>query len=175
MIHPEPRGLYRLPEGSWCQAYEGFHVILRAGGHLEVTVIQGPPPPGEAAVEGHAELPAGYELSLSGNKKGFLLKRLSSDRSSLAAGIDEYTAETDGSGSITRLAESGTLNAGHIWGTGERFHAVDQKNSASSGAVVGFGVVGDGFTPSSLIFAGGAAVALLTFIVLFFIHRESRH
>ena len=46
--------------------------------------------------------------------------------------------------------------------------------SASSGAVVGFGVVGDGFTPSSLIFAGGAAVALLTFVVLFFIRRESR-
>ena len=31
--------------------------------------------------------------------------------------------------------------------------------SASSGAMAGFGVVGDGFTPSSLIFAGGAAVA----------------
>ncbi len=46
--------------------------------------------------------------------------------------------------------------------------------SASSGAVVGFGVVGDGFTPSSLIFAGGAAVALLTFVVLYFIHRESK-
>ena len=46
--------------------------------------------------------------------------------------------------------------------------------SASSGAVVGFGVVGDGFTPSSLIFAGGAAVALLTFVVLYFIRRESR-
>ena len=46
--------------------------------------------------------------------------------------------------------------------------------SASSGAIVGFGVVGDGFTPSSLIFAGGAAVALLTFIVLYFIRREER-
>lgn len=43
--------------------------------------------------------------------------------------------------------------------------------SASSGAVVGFGVVGDGFTPSSLIFAGGAAVALLTFVVLWFVRR----
>lgn len=46
--------------------------------------------------------------------------------------------------------------------------------SASSGAVVGFGVVGDGFTPSSLIFAGGAAVALLTFIVLYAIRRLER-
>ena len=45
--------------------------------------------------------------------------------------------------------------------------------SASSG-VVGFGVVGDGFAPSSLIFAAGAAVALLTFVVLYFIRREER-
>ena len=44
--------------------------------------------------------------------------------------------------------------------------------SASSGAVAGFGVVGDGFTPSSLIFAGGAVVALLTFVVLFAIRRR---
>ena len=43
--------------------------------------------------------------------------------------------------------------------------------SASSGAVVGFGVVGDGYTPSSLIFAGGALVSLLTFVVLYFIRK----
>jgi MFS family permease len=47
--------------------------------------------------------------------------------------------------------------------------------SASSGAMAGFGVVGDGFTPSSLIFAGGAAVALLTFIVLAAIRRLEKH
>ena len=46
--------------------------------------------------------------------------------------------------------------------------------SASSDAMAGFGVVGDGFTPSSLIFAGGALVALLTFIVLHLIRREER-
>ena len=46
--------------------------------------------------------------------------------------------------------------------------------STSSGAMVGFGVVGDGFTPSSLIFAGGACVALLTFVVLALIRRLER-
>ncbi len=46
--------------------------------------------------------------------------------------------------------------------------------SASSGAVAGFGVVGDGFTPSSLIFAGGAAVSLLTFAVLALVRRRER-
>ncbi len=43
--------------------------------------------------------------------------------------------------------------------------------SASSG-VVGLGVVGDSFTPSSLIFLGGAVCALLTFVVLFFIRKH---
>ena len=45
---------------------------------------------------------------------------------------------------------------------------------ASGEALTNRGVVGDGFTPSSLIFAGGAAVALLTFVVLFLIRREER-
>ena len=43
--------------------------------------------------------------------------------------------------------------------------------SASSG-VVGLGVVGDDFTPSSLVFATGAAVSLLTFLVTWLIRRE---
>lgn len=45
--------------------------------------------------------------------------------------------------------------------------------SATSDSI-GFGVVGDGFTPSSLIFLGGALVALLTFIVIALIHRQKR-
>lgn len=43
--------------------------------------------------------------------------------------------------------------------------------SASSGAIAGFGVVGDGFTPSSLIFLGGAFVGALTFAVLLVMAR----
>lgn len=45
--------------------------------------------------------------------------------------------------------------------------------SASSG-MMGFGVVGDGFTPSSLVFLGGAVVALLTFAVLLVVRRAER-
>ena len=39
---------------------------------------------------------------------------------------------------------------------------------------IGFGVVGDGFTPSSLIFLGGALVALLTFVVLLLIKKHKK-
>ena len=45
--------------------------------------------------------------------------------------------------------------------------------SASSG-VIGVGVVGDDFTPSSLIFIAGAAVSLLTFVVTWPIRKEER-
>jgi MFS family permease len=46
--------------------------------------------------------------------------------------------------------------------------------SSSSGAVEGFGVVGDGFTPSSLIFIAGAAVSLFTSVVTWLIRKEER-
>lgn len=45
---------------------------------------------------------------------------------------------------------------------------------SASSAGMGFGVVGDGFTPSSLIFIGGAIVALFTFAVLFAIKKLKR-
>ena len=46
--------------------------------------------------------------------------------------------------------------------------------SASPGSDLAFGVVGDGFTPSSLIFLGGAIVALFTFIVIAVIARSKK-
>lgn len=44
--------------------------------------------------------------------------------------------------------------------------------SASGGVVAGFGVAGDGFTPSSLIFLAGALVSLLCIVVLVLIRKR---
>lgn len=46
--------------------------------------------------------------------------------------------------------------------------------SASGGQIAGFGVTGDGFTPSSMIFLAGAIVSLLVFIVLAVIRRRAQ-
>ena len=46
--------------------------------------------------------------------------------------------------------------------------------SASSGAVVGFVVVGDGFTPSSLVFLGGAVVAVVATVMVRLSRAKSR-
>lgn len=45
--------------------------------------------------------------------------------------------------------------------------------SASSG-VIGFGVVGDDFAPSSLVFAAGAVVSLATFVITWVIRKRER-
>lgn len=136
MIESKLRGLLLLSEGSWCQVYDSFHVIFHAKEFLETSVIQGPAPPGKAITQAHIELPEGYELSLAGNKKGFLLKRLSSARNdNIIVSVEEYRVSMDEQNNVICLEQRGKLNVTHIWGTGERFHAVDLKNSDSSGAV----------------------------------------
>ena len=136
MIREELRSLLLLPDDNWCQVYEDIHVIFRAGKCLEVTVVQGPPPEGTAATETQVELPEGYELTLTGNKKGFILKRLSPDgNKKVVAAVEEYLVSVDDRNTVTALEQDGKLNGEHVWGTGERFHAVDQRNSASTGSV----------------------------------------
>ena len=136
MIREELRGLLLLPDDRWCQVYEDIHVIYHAGKTLEITVFQGAPPEGTAIEEAQASLPEGFELNLTGNKKGFSLKRLSDGGTKeTVAEIGEYLVSVDDRNTVTALEQRGKLYGKHIWGTGERFHAVDLKNSASTGSV----------------------------------------
>ena len=133
MIDSKLISLLLLPEGSWCQVYERFHVIFHAGECLEITVIEGSPPKGKAISNAAAELPEGYELSLTGNKKGFSLKRLSNEKATVT--VDEYSFALDQNSHVASFTQHGKLNVNHIWGTGERYHAVDMRNSFFSGTV----------------------------------------
>ena len=136
MIREGLRGLLLLPDGNWCQVYDDIYVIFQAGKHLEVTVVQGPPPKGAAIGEAQVELPEGYELTLTGNKKGFILKRLSHNgEKSLLAEVEEYRISINEHNTVVAVEQRGKLNGKHIWGTGERFHAVDQRNSVTTGSV----------------------------------------
>lgn len=130
---PVYRSLRRMKDGALCQSYDGFHVIFRITDHLEVTVIRGRAPAGEPVEEIHSRLPEGFELTLTGIKKGFLLKRLSNGER--VASIETYQVETAEDGEIKTFSQQGELNAKHIWGTGERFHAVDLRESGSDGCV----------------------------------------
>ena len=116
MIREELRGLLLLPDVRWCQVYEDIHVIYHAGKTLEITVVQGPPPEGTAIEEAQASLPEGFELNLTGNKKGFSLKRLSAGGTKeTVAEIGEYLVSMDDRNTVTALEQRGKLYGKHIW------------------------------------------------------------
>lgn len=116
--------LLRTEDGRICQDYHYFYVMFTPGEVLEVRALAGSPPPGKEIKEAEMDLPEGFRLSLTGNKKGFLLKRLSCGEWRLAASVDGFETERNSAGRILRFRQRGRLEAGYVWGTGERFHRV---------------------------------------------------
>ena len=136
MISPPPLGLIRINEDTWCQVYAPFHVLYKAGTVLEITAAQGVPPSGQTIPEVTVKLPEGFEMTLTGNKKGFALKRLSCNQGVRPVlSIDHFSLETEKNGHITLIRQQGQLYARRIWGTGERYHAVNLRGSFSIGTV----------------------------------------
>lgn len=133
MKTPAYLDLLELKDGTICQQYDGFYVNFRLTDHLEVMVIRGDAPEGTLTEEKKAALPEGFELALTGNKKGFLLKRLSNNCA--VASVKNYQILLSDTGEIKRIYQQGRLNANHVWGTGERYHAVDMRNSSTDGCV----------------------------------------
>ena len=136
MISPPLLGLIQVSEDTWCQVYSQFYVLYKAGTTLEISAVQGEPPQGKQVPEVSVELPEGYEMTLTGNKKGCLLKRLSFHRNPFSVlSVDDFSLEAGENGHFTMIRQQGQLYARHIWGTGERYHAVDLRSSFSNGIV----------------------------------------
>ena len=136
MISPPLLGLIQVSEDTWCQVYSQFYVLYKAGTTLEISAVQGEPPQGKQVPEVSVELPEGYEMTLTGNKKGCLLKRLSFHNNALPVlTINDFSLEAGENGHFTMIRQQGQLYARHIWGTGERYHAVDLRSSFSNGIV----------------------------------------
>ena len=136
MISPPLLGLIQVSEDTWCQVYSQFYVLYKAGTTLEISAVQGEPPQGKQVSEVSVELPEGYEMTLTGNKKGCLLKRLSFHNNALPVlTINDFSLEAGENGHFTMIRQQGQLYARHIWGTGERYHAVDLRSSFSNGIV----------------------------------------
>ncbi len=136
MISPSLKRLIQTEDGSWCQIYSQFYVLYKAGKQLHITVVQGNPPPGRSVEEATLNLPEGFTMNLTGNKKGCLLKRLSDKNEAIESfSIDDFAVERLENGQITRVRQRGQWKASHVWGTGERYHAVDLSGSFSSGCV----------------------------------------
>ena len=131
-----PTGLLEVEDGLYCQVYEDFHILYRTGKTLEILLEQGEPPVGTARETIEAELPEGHRLCLDGNKKGWLLKRFGyRDKGMVIASADDYILRVAKDGRVVAVDQRGRLAGEHVWGTGERYHAVDLRNGASNGTV----------------------------------------
>lgn len=133
--HEAPLGLFR--DGNvFYLVYDGFHAAIQGDRCLEVTFIQGPPPPASPVLDGEIPLPEGYVLSLTGNKKCFSLKRFSvNGKMKTVFSGDGLTVRRRADGDIAELTQYGTLKCRYIWGTGERFDSVNQRGGGSQGRV----------------------------------------
>jgi len=132
----EPTGLLEVGDGLYCQVYGHFHILYRTGQTLEILLEQGEPPVGTARETIEAELPEGHRLCLAGNKKGWLLKRFGyRDKETVVASADDYTLRMAKDGRVVAVDQRGRLAGEHVWGTGERYHAVDLRNGTSNGTV----------------------------------------
>ena len=137
MISPPIKGLKQMEDNVWCQVYEQFYLIIKTGKTLDIAGFSGDPPPGKNIRDVTLQLPEGFECSLTGNKKGFILKRLSVwEEEKAVLSMDAYSIETDEAGHVSWFQQKGQLCAEHVWGTGERYHTVDLRNSTSSGCVM---------------------------------------
>ena len=136
IVETSPRyGLYSRSGDYWL-AYEHFHIRIEQGYPLSLTCMQGPPPSGEPIQEFETALPGKDQFILTGNKKGLSLKRLShNNESSVIFNLTSFSLRITADGTIRQITERGQLNAKHVWGTGERYHSVDLRNSYSSGRV----------------------------------------
>ena len=132
----EPTGLLEVEDSLFCQVYEDFHILYRTGQTLEILLEQGEPPVGMARETIEAELPEGHRLCLAGNKKGWILKRFGyRDKGTVVASADDYTLRVAKDGRVVAVDQRGRLAGEHVWGTGERYHAVDLRNGTSNGTV----------------------------------------
>lgn len=136
MLNSKVKSLLQLSEHAWCQVYDDFYVLFHLRQYLEVVVIQGSPPNGETVSKVCVSLPGGYAVSLTGNKIGYELKRFSNrfEEATIVA-VNEYLIGLNENKAVASLQQKGKLHAKHVWGTGERYHAVDMKNTVSSGVV----------------------------------------
>ncbi len=86
---------------------------------------------GKPCEKSELELHSDFKIEFSLN---FIskLKRLSNTLMT----VDSFTVREKADGTITSVSQRGMLNASYVWGTGERFDHVNQRQHGSNGRVV---------------------------------------
>lgn len=119
--------------GSLYLQMDGFFVSFRSEeDSLLVETRRGEAPAEEKADEASMLLPDGFSLHLGGKNYLWELKRFSIP----ICTVFSYTLRKNQADEITRITQTGSLDALYVWGTGERFDKVNQQNLGSNGRVV---------------------------------------
>lgn len=124
-VFADDQSLYLQMEGFWV-------AFTRESDGLRVESHRGQAPVHTPWTETRLVLPDDFVLEVGQKDSLWELKRFSKT----VCSVNEYIVRKNAQGIITRLEQRGSLNTQHVWGTGERFHQVDQRNGNSTGRVV---------------------------------------
>lgn len=131
------RPLSMLAQGdAVCLVFEAFHLLLTAGDVLAVSARTDAPPSWPSCREATLSLPASFSLHFSPFSDSDFLWELKRFSSQTILGVRSYTLRVGRETGVAQIAQEGSLNCRHVWGTGERFHQVDLFNGESNGRVV---------------------------------------
>ena len=128
----KPQGVFADAQNLYLQM-DGFWVAFtREADGLGVESHRGQAPVHTPWTKTPFLLPDDFVLNVG--QKDFLweLKRFSKT----VCSVNEYLVRKNARGTITHVEQRGQLSARHVWGTGERFHHVDQRHGGSTGRVV---------------------------------------
>lgn len=124
-VFADDQSLYLQMDGFWI-------AFTRETDGLQVETHRGEVPVHAPGTETQLPLPDGFVLQMGQNDSLWELKRFSEPICS----VNEYIVRRNATGTITHMEQRGSLNTRHVWGTGERFHQVDQRNGSTTGRVV---------------------------------------
>jgi len=120
-------------DGALCMVFDGFHLLFQMGPELTVSAMTGTPPAMPVCEKSSFPLQEGFSLSVGNGPYVWELKRFSNQP---VLQIEGYRIRYGKGKGITEIEQLGRLHCRHVWGTGERFHQVDQMGSGSNGRVV---------------------------------------
>lgn len=120
-------------ETGLCIVFDSFYLLFGLEPELTVTVKTDMPPSIPACEKSSFFLKENFSLSIGKSSYVWELKRFSNQS---VLQIESYRIRYGKHDGITEIEQIGRLNCQHVWGTGERFHQVDQLGSNSNGRVV---------------------------------------
>ena len=116
-----------------CIVFDLFYLLFQREPELTATAKTGIPPLLPACEKNSFLLKENFSLSIGESACIWELKRFSHQA---VLRVESYRVRYGKHDGITEIEQIGHLNCRHIWGTGERFHQVDQMGSCTNGRVV---------------------------------------